>query len=639
MATQDRPAGDITKEQKVKPKIPYFKQRKSQTAVEIVRDARDRALKYRSRFEEWWTDSYMAYISKNTKPVAGFSDFFLSLSYSQVRTVAPQLWLNHVSEPPYAYFYPTDKRDSERARLSEAVVAALQEEGEMPTELLFVLYMMLIYGDAWMKHTYAVERRKFAIPQPILEAGQIADWDFSRTIEQEMTTFDGIRFEARSPWRLLIDPAAYDPRPSRITYLIDGDPMVPLERLYDLQAQGALYNVDKIDPDGWIDPWQRSLQIGGDRERPQAGDMKDMVFIEEMWTSQNERMVVANGNLELFRGRHPLLAGMPYTHFGMHNLPLEVFNYGVPKQLEYVQNLLNAYASLSIDEQSLRVYTPVIMGPSVAFRSGFNRLTPGIVIHGHPDDIQYLERPNHQSELFNAMDRFDIYGQRTTGINLAAEGIESGGNTTATSSAIASAGAKGFVNFLTHLVGVAIGRMSLHNNMTAVQFMTSRNMRMLSSDLQPVFNFVRRQDLATSLHAKIKDKSQAASNLEEMNILISLLDRMMPFFADQIQAGENGASVIPGMLDAREVWLDIFKTAKLQNYPRYFKEGMDVSPQAQQIAQLINQMRGAGGMGTPGGGAPPGGQFGNALGQLSTSAAPRSNLGPGQLGHEELIGF
>lgn len=609
---------------------------KAKSPLQVVREAWDEGLRGRRRFEQMWIDAHLAYISKSSRPLAGFSNFFLSLVFSQVRSLAPALWLNHIGDKPYTYFYPTDQSDIHRYKISEAVVNNLQDEGDMPIELLHVLYMMSIYGDAWMKHPWHIEKQLFKLPVPLYDGlGNVIGIDYDDNQEVELTSFDGIKFEARSPWRIVVDPQSHTPRVNRMRWLIDTEPRMPLETLYQMQNEGIIENVDNIKEDGWTDMFKSTLGIGDDKRRTLSENMKGLVFIREYWDNQNNRIIIANDDVILSYGKSPLLGGPPFTHFGFNNLPLEMYSFGLAKQLEYTNKVLNAYAQLAIDEQSLNVYTPVVMGPSITFRSGFNQLTPGIVIHGPIDQIKYLDRPNHQADLFGGMSIFDSWGQRTTGVNLASEGLQASPETSATSSNLAAQANNRFVQFLTRLVGISMGKMAMHNNLTAVQLMGPRNMRMLSDDLTPVFEFVMRGDMAVNLGVNVKDKSQTTTKQEQLTLLISLMDRMMPFMGGQVDM--KSGRVIPNLFNAKEVWLEILKTAGIQGYPRFFNDNLQRGQIPPNIQQMIAQMRGQGGMGMPPGQS-PGGMFGNRMGQMASAFAPAGNSIPGQMETDNLNG-
>lgn len=614
---------------------------------DLVNELWNFGLRERQKIEPNWTDSYLQYISKSETIHGGFSNFFLSLTFSQVRAVAPEIWNIHTAETPYVFFYPLSPNDVPKAQISEAVITSIMDDGEFPLELLHVLYLMLIYGDAFMKHTYAKIFRKFALPRLKTNPDTGETYlDHSDREEVELKVFDGIFYEARSPWRVVIDPTCYSPRPGRMNWAIDTEVAIPIERLMEMQSQGLLKNVEQIPENGWVDMFTRRLNIGELRDKNEIdGLYRGKAFLREYWGLDNRKIVIANNDIVLFDDYHDIVAGIPMTHFGLQNMPLEPYSFGYGKQLEYYQNFVNMVFGLYADELNLRVNTPVVRAPGVTFRSDFERIRPGMIIEGNPGDIQYLQRPNTQAEVLRIIDYIDQQAQRATGASLAAEGmVPTASETTATASSIAAQSTSKFIGFLAKLVGLSIGKMALHNNKTAIQLMAPREVRMISNDLQPQFQFITGSDLGVRLGFRVRDRAHSITRTERFNFLLGMYDRMFPLFAGQVDA--KSGRVIPPILNPREVWLAILKESQIPEYPNFFTDskGLEtMTPDLRMMAHmyLAAQERYGGnvpGDGGQGGGSPQnpsniiprpqveGGRIGNILGELAAKGSPAGNV-------------
>lgn len=605
--------------------------KKADDGATVVNNLWREGLRGRSRYENIWLRSYNQYISKSEKITTGFSQLYLDLTRSQVRAFTHQIWMNLFGEVPFVEFEPLGEEDIDAVKISEALVQHAMEEGRLPEEMLHVILGTFIYGDFFIKHTYEKRFKEFEIPVPIYDpiTGQLLDYDFKHPIKQTLLTFDGIWYQARSPWRVVIDPAGYSAAPGRTRWIIDAETRVPIERLVEWQKQGRVYNIDKIPENGWVNPYQFGTVPPDERYfQLNFPDRKGLVFLRELWDdSTNERIVIANWDIEIYRGKNPLLGGIPITHFGLKNLPLEPYGMGMAEQLRYMQEMLNTEANLHLDELNLRVHTPVFVRTGIGLRQKLIRMQPGQIIEvaGNPREAAYpLERPSHQTEIFNTLELGSQWAQKATGMSIAAEGFIAHPRTTATATSVATMSQQSFLRFLTMIFGDALGHLAEHNNITLSQFAGPRTVKTLSNDLSPQFVYIRPEELALNVTHRIKDRSHSQSQMERMNTLLALAQFVAPFMSGQIDPKTGG--ITPGLIDPKEFLLALFKSAQVPGYQRFFSGGVGMGqPNMQALAQQIMAGRGS----LPSMEQPfsvdAHQRMGNALGQMASAMNPNGN--------------
>ena len=616
---------------------------KAQTPVENLNEKWMRGLQFRQKFETVWTRAYNQLISKAEKTATGFSYYSLGLTASQVRAFTSQLFLNTSGDIPYVELDP-DKKDAfpigmediEGLKNSEALIyhAMAKGTGGYLRELLNLIQMVLIYGLGFVKHTYECFYRDVESPMPVYdESGILKCYDYTKRIPARLKIHEGIYYSCRSPFRVVINPNAYNFAPGRTGWVIDSERSVPIERLMGLQKMNRIYNVDKIKESGWVDCFQYRNTAPEDRQLNNADVTKEgLVFIREVWDEiQNEFVVVANWDVEIFRSKMPLLGGIPITGFSLYNLPMEVFSMGIPEQMKYVHTLADTWASLHVDEMSLRVFAPTFVRTGLGLRSKIQKFQPHDIIEvsGDPRMAAYpLERPSHQGELFASIAAFEDFGRKRTGLSQIIEGGAPQSNVTATASVGASMAQQSYLSFLTMLFSMDIGQMATHNLLTLHQFMPVEGISVrdiADTSGVPQSRDITYDKLALNVMPRIKSENRSASRQEQMNTFLALFDRSMPFMQGSIDP--KTFAVTPGVMNAKAVLQRMWKIAQFPGWQELFTEGVQQEQLPPQLMQMIQQMQGQGGMASaeqpqP---VPAGQQFGNALGQTASAANPGSN--------------
>lgn len=623
--------------------VPY-KPSFEETPVERMNRLWREGLDARKWLEPIWLRANRQMKSKSEKTNTGRSNFFLDLTRSQVRTYSSQIAMNLTGEAPYQEFDPYGQEDITEVKLSEAVCYYLMTNpgGGFLDEFLNTITSAFVYGISFQKHTWERFTKKFSYPVPIKDSltGEITGFDYKHPIEVELQTFEGIYYSGRSPFRIVVNPAAYNFTQGRLGWLIDTDPRVPVERLLELEKQGRIYgvkkNLDKL-AYGWQDLFQGANPDPAEKEFNQRDQKRDgLVFVRELWDENlNTCTIVGNYDVELWHDQNPLLGGIPFTAFSLHNLPDEM-PMGIPEQLRYVQEYINTTASLNVDERLRNAFPPVFVQSGMGLRSKLIKVQPNDVIEvpGIPKDSVYaFERPTHQVESWAEIDRAQMWAQRSTGLSLAVEGQNVGEQTTATASSIAASGAQAFIRFMTLLFSAKLGQMAKHNLMTANQFMSARMIQTsLSSELEPEFQYVTPNSYALEVVPRLRDRSHTASRVELMNTYLAFWDRLQPYMAGHIDP--KTMTFTPGLVNPQE-WIQMMlKTAQIPNWQRLFSQPIaENNPFGQeQIQQLFQQLQGNGFLNPNQPEQVPGGeQFGNLRGQIQSAANPGSNNQLGSL--------
>ncbi len=618
-----------------------YKTRDKESPVDRLNRLWLEGLDARKWLEPIWLRANRQMKSKSEKTYSGRSNFFLDLTRSQVRTYASQIAMNLTGEAPYVEFDAYGQEDITKVKLAEAVCYYLMTnpKGGFLDEFLNTITSAFVYGFAIQKHTWETYTKKFSYPVPIQDplTGEITGFDYEHPVEVELQTFEGVYYSGRSPFRVVINPAAYNFTAGRIGWLIEADSRVPVERLLELEEQNRLYgvkkNLDKL-AYGWVDLFEGSVDPA-EKEFSQRNTKKDgLVFVREMWDENlNTCTIVGNHDVELWHDSNPLLGGIPYTIFSLHNLPDEM-PMGIPEQLRYTQEYANMSASLNMDERLRNAFPPVFVQSGLGLKSRLIKVQPNDIIEvpGIPKDSVYaFERPTHQAETWAEIDRMQMWAQRSTGLSLAVEGQQSGEDTTATASSIAASSAQSFIRFMTLLFSAKLGQMAKHNLMTANQFMSSRMIRTsLSNELEPQFEYVSPGSYALEVCPRLRDRSRTASNMETLNQFMAFWDRLQPYMAFNFDP--KTMTITPGLCNPQE-WIQMgVKLAQFPSWQRLFSKPVEENnPFSQQnIQQLFQQMQGQGMMNPNQPQQVPQGQmFGNQRGQLQSAANPASN---GRLG-------
>jgi hypothetical protein len=633
---------------------------KAQTPVERLNEYWHEDLHHRQKFEKIWQRSYNQYISKFEKPKTGFSNFFIDVTRSQARTGAIQTWMNLFGEPPYVEYDPKGQEDITKVRISEALTLDAMNDGHLPEEMWHCILGMFIYGFYTMKHTYERFTKTFKVPIPIMQTTgfdpmtgaptqEVVDFDYKNGFEQELTTFEGIWYSARSPFRTVLDSAAYNFSPGRMRRVIDTETRMPLERLLELEKQGRIYgvkkNIDKL-ANGWLDCFQYADLDPAEKDFKNSDAKKDgLVFVRELYDEvNNTKTIVANWDVELYHDYQTSFAGTPLTCFSLYNIPQEVYSMGFPEQLKYVQEYINTEAGLHIDELNLRVHTPLFLRTGAGFRSKIHKIEPGQVyeVAGLPREAAYpLERPSHQAEIWDSINRMRELSQDSTGLARIIEGFVANPTNTATQSSIAANQAMNYISFLTMFMSARMGQMGMHNVMTLHQFMSGKEVRVsLPNELEPQFQYVTPDNMALNISPRLRMKAPSASREGRVQERLGVFDRLAPLGAGQID--QKTMSITPGIISLKELVQGLLKDLNWPGWQRILSAGSENNdPQQQQqmqaMMQMLQQARGNGAFASPDQPSPvPGAQQGgNGLGQIASQANPMSNnrfqLNPNQL--------
>src|SRR5574338_393935 len=620
---------------------------KVETPVQALNRIWHEWLPVRTKYETIWRRGHNQLISKQDEPVSGFSNFYIDITRSQARTAAIQTWMNLFGEPPYVEYDPKGQEDITDVRIAEALTLHAMNEGHLPEEMWHCILGMFAYGFYTMKHTYERFTKKYRPPIPIMETvgfdglgrpiQEIVDYDYKNGPMLEDLVFEGIWYSARSPFRTVIDPAAYNFSRGRMRGVIDTETRVPLERLLEMEKQGIIYgvkkNIDKL-ANGYMDCFQYGSNDPAEKDFQNSDQSKEgLVFIREYYDEiNNTKTVVANWDVELFHDYRCDTFGAPLTCFSLYNIPQQVYAMGIPEQLRYIQKYVNTMAGLHIDELALRVHTPLFVRTGSGFRSKVHRIEPGQIyeIAGIPREAAYpLERPSHQAETWDSINRMRDLSQDATGISRITEGFVSNPSDTATQASIAANQAQGFITFLTMFSSLRLGDMGVHNVRMMNQLMSSKEIRIsLPNELEPRSEIIRPGGFATNISPRLRMRSHSANRAERMQILLGLFDRLAPF--GQMQLDPKTMQITPGLVDLRELIQTILKEAAFPGWQRVITGGaqnIDPYNAPQGLGQSFNQMRGMGGMANPmqPNMVPYGQQNGNRLGQAASQANPFSN--------------
>lgn len=629
-------------------KSPYnYIKGKVETPVQALNRVWHEWLPVRTKYETIWKRAHNQLISKQDEPASGFSNFYIDITRSQARTAAIQTWMNLFGEPPYVEYDPKGQEDITDVRIAEALTLHAMNEGHLPEEMWHCILGMFAYGFYTMKHTYERFTKKYRPPIPIMETvgfdglgrpiQEIVDYDYKNGPMLEDLVFEGIWYSARSPFRTVIDPAAYNFSRGRMRGVIDTETRVPLERLLEMEKQGIIYgvkkNIDKL-ANGYMDCFQYGSNDPAEKDFQNSDQSKEgLVFIREYYDEiNNTKTVVANWDVELFHDYRCDTFGAPLTCFSLYNIPQQVYAMGIPEQLRYIQKYVNTMAGLHIDELALRVHTPLFVRTGSGFRSKVHRIEPGQIyeIAGIPREAAYpLERPSHQAETWDSINRMRDLSQDATGISRITEGFVSNPSDTATQASIAANQAQGFITFLTMFSSLRLGDMGVHNVRMMNQLMSSKEIRIsLPNELEPRSEIIRPGGFATNISPRLRMRSHSANRAERMQILLGLFDRLAPF--GQMQLDPKTMQITPGLVDLRELIQTILKEAAFPGWQRVITGGaqnIDPYNAPQGLGQSFNQMRGMGGMANPmqPNMVPYGQQNGNRLGQAASQANPFSN--------------
>ncbi len=615
--------------------------KRAETPVDMVNRRWMEGLQGRSKFEPILKRAYDQLISKAEKTNAGYSHYSLGLTASQVRAFTSQLFFNTVGDVPYQEWemgkkdvFPIGLDDMEGLKNSEALVyhAHTDPDGGFLREWLQLIQMVLIYGIGFLKHTYECFYHPYEVPTPVYdEFGILKNYDFSRRQKVKLKTFEGIWYSVRSPFRVVVNPVAYNFARGRTGWVIDTETRVPIERLEELEKQNRIYNVDKIKENGWVDCFQHSNVAPEERALSENADQskKGLVFIREYWDETNNEVVfVANWDVEIFRAKMPLLGGLPMTGFSLYNLPAELFSMGIPEQLKYVHNLADTWASLHVDELALRVHTPLFVKTGLGLRSKIHKVQPGDVVEvpGNPRDFAYpLERPSHQTEIFSSIAAFEDYGRKRTGLSQTIEGGAPQSNVTATASVGAATAQQSYLTFLTMLLSLDMGQMSKHNLMTLHQFMPVEGIRVreINSGSAPVSKDITYDRLNLNVVPRIKSENRSASRQDRINMLLAFFDRVAPF--GRMSIDPKTMTITPGIVKLENLIARIAKEMQIPGWQDLLEGGVQQIPA--ELMQAFAQMQGQGALASPNQPqqVPSGQQPGNRLGQFASAASPNGN--------------